>query len=279
MIPFDISEAKDNGFYVSGTTQSGKTNLAKHLVQRLTDEGITVYVLDISKAWPGQCSIDEVVEVPANSVTVTVPTNNSTVIDLSALEYIKRIKYVIAFCKAIYNYNVSFGFKRASQKFIIFEEGHTYFQNGCFRNPREFSPCVDLITVGANYNLRFGVVTQFPSSIDKALVKVTQQRYFGWSTEMNDLKYIRSFLGQDYVSPTLKNGQANPNSVFNLKKGEFVYQLRSQIEKIQSSRYTAPQSSYNFNGGTMEMQPYNQSVNYSFSLQGQTMNIKGEGKV
>jgi len=270
VIPFNLLEAKDTGFYVSGTTQSGKTNLAKHLVNTLTDNGINCYILDVSKAWPGQCSIQDTIEVSADASNFEIPRDRSCVLDLSALEYTRRTKYVIAFCRAIYNYHKSCGFKAAPFEFIVFEEAHTYFANGVFRSPRIFSPCIDIVTVGANYNLRFLAVTQFPAMLDKALVKVCQQRYFGWSTEMNDLSYIRSFLGKENVNPK------NADSVFNLRKGEFIYQLRNHIEKIQSNRYTAPQSSYNLNGATMDTQPYSQSVNFSYSLQGHTMNIKGE---
>ena len=219
-IPFDITEAKDTGFYISGTTQSGKTELAKNLVKKLTDDGNNCYVLDISKAWPKKCSIDNVVEVPSNVTDIDIPANQSAVIDLSGVNYVTRIKYVIAFCKTLYNWHVSKGFKRSPQEFVIFEEAHTYFPNGCFRSPKQFSPCIDLVTVGANFNLRFGVITQFPASLDKSVVKVCQQRYFGWSTEMNDLNYIKAFVGKEYTMPNLK-GKTNNDSVFNLQKGQF----------------------------------------------------------
>lgn len=263
MIPFDLVEARDTGAIVTGTTQSGKTTLAKHLVERLTDNGDICYVLDISQAWPNQCSIDEVVEIPPNSTSIQVPTHNSAVIDLSALEYTKRIKYVIAFCKAIYAHNVSYGFKRAPQKYIVFEEGHTYFYNGVFRSPRVFSPCIDIVTVGANFNLRFLAVTQFPAMIDKALVKVCQQRYFGWSTEMNDLNYIKAFVGKQYVTPTNKDGSPNENSVFNLRKGQFLYQLRNKIEKIQSAPYVPRRNSYNVNETPIPQYSYSTQLSYT----------------
>jgi hypothetical protein len=252
-IPFDLTESKDTGFYVSGTTQSGKTTLAKHLVKQLTDNGINCYVLDISKAWPGLCSIDNVVEVKSTDTEINVPANQSSIIDLSELGYTPRIKYVTAFCKAIYNYHKDKGFKKAPFEFVIFEEAHTYFPNGCFRSPKQFSSCIDLATVGANFNLRFGAITQFPASLDKALVKVCQQRYFGWSTEMNDLNYIKSFVGKEYTSPNVK-GKTNADSVFNLQKGQFLYQLRNKIEKIQSTPFNPQrQNTYTVNNQSVQM--------------------------
>ncbi|MFA5307268.1 MAG: hypothetical protein WC365_07515 [Candidatus Babeliales bacterium] len=231
MIPFDITEAKDTGFFDCGTTQSGKSTLAKHQAEKLMDNGINVYALDVSKVWTLDSPIDNIIEVPHDCATVDIPANQSAVIDLSHLGYVNRIKYVIQFCKAIYEWHMNKGFKRAPFEFVIFEEAHTYFFNGCFRSPKQFSPCIDLVTVGANFNLRFGAITQFPAMLDKALVKITQQRYFGWSTEMNDLNYIRAFVGREYVNPK------NPDSVFNLRKGQFLYQLRNNIAKIQSRPY------------------------------------------
>ena len=50
-IPLSIKEAKDSGFFACGTSQSGKTTLCKWLVKKVLDAGITVKVIDISKAW------------------------------------------------------------------------------------------------------------------------------------------------------------------------------------------------------------------------------------
>ncbi len=248
-IPFNFQEAVDNGFFVSGTTQSGKSTLSKWIVQKIIDNGANAYILDVSKVWTQCAPISNVIDVPSNVTEISIPSNQSAVIDLSNLDYIKRINYVIAFCKCVYNWHKDKGFKRAPIEFLIFEEAHSYFANGCFRNPRQFSPCVDLITIGANFNLRFGVITQFPASLDKALVKVSQQRFFGWSTEKNDLDYIKAFVGKEYTKPD------NPNSVFNLQKGQFLYQLRNKIEKIQSSPYVEPKPGFTLNG---------QSVNFNY---------------
>jgi hypothetical protein len=98
--------------------------------------------------------------------------------------------------------------------------------NGCFRSTKKYAPMIDLVTVGANYNLRFGLITQFPAMVDKAPVKISQQRYFGWTTEKNDLDYIRKFIGKGYL-----------DEIKNLRKGEFLYQCRNEIAKFSTKPY------------------------------------------
>jgi hypothetical protein len=113
------------------------------------------------------------------------------------------------------------------------------------------------VTVGANFNLRFGAITQFPAMLDKALVKITQQRYFGFTTENNDLNYVKGFVGKEHTDRLNKDGTPNQNSVFNLQKGQFLYQLRNRIEKIQSCKYENPTTDFTLNG---------QQVEFAYSL-------------
>ena len=252
LIPFNLSEAKDTGFFACGTSQSGKTTLCKHLVKTIVDNGINVYVIDISKAWTVDTPIDNIIEVPSNASNVEVPVNLSTVIDLSQLGYEQRKKYVIAFSQAIYNYHQKFGFKKAPFEFVLYEEAHTYLPNGCFaRSGGKYAPMIDLVTVGANFNLRFGAITQFPALIDKNVIKICQQRYFGWTTEKNDLAYIEKFIGKEHTDPK------QCDTVFNLNKGQFLYQLRNRIEKIQSAPYEVFRPKFSLNG---------QSVEFKFNL-------------
>ncbi|MFA5307383.1 MAG: hypothetical protein WC365_08090 [Candidatus Babeliales bacterium] len=256
MIPFNLTEAKDTGMFACGTSQSGKSTLMKHIVKTIVDAGINVYVIDVSGTWTDCSPISNVVTVQPGD-DVDVPANQSAILDLAQLGYTERVNYVIAFCQALYDWHKKYGFKKAPFEFIFFEEAHTYFSNGCFRSPRKFSPCIDIVTVGANFNLRFGAITQFPAMLDKALVKITQQRYFGFTTENNDLNYVKGFVGKEHTDRLNKDGTPNLNSVFNLQKGQFLYQLRNRIEKIQSSKYESPMADFTLNG---------QHVEFAFNL-------------
>lgn len=85
---------------------------------------------------------------------------------------------------------------------------------------------LDLVTVGANYGLRFGLITQFPALVDKAPVKIASQRYFGLTWEKNDIGYIQFFIGKEQGT-RLKT----------LATGEFIYQPRGTTEKVKCSKF------------------------------------------
>lgn len=227
-VPFDILLAVDSGFYVSGTSQSGKTNLAKHLVQQLIDKGIRCYVLDSSRAWTHDTPIKEILEVTTQ--TQQYIWQASTVFDISTLNARQKVLFVNQLCHDIYEMHLD-GF--IDKEFIIFEEAQTYLPQGCMRlatrksNPLE--SVLDVVTVGANYGLRFGLITQFPALVDKPPVKITQQRYFGWTWERNDVNYVKAFIGKEWAA-----------KLQSLQKGEFIYQCRDKTELIKTALFKTP---------------------------------------
>jgi DNA helicase HerA-like ATPase len=232
-VPFNVNEAINTGFFVCGTSQSGKTNLAKWLVRALLDSGIVVYVLDTSQAWTHDTPINKQITIRERQVEW----KGSTVFDISPLETREKIAFVNSLCKAIYErhlqgYNV--------REFIVFEEAQTYLPNGCLRLAiRRSSPyesVLDIVTVGANYRIRFGLITQFPAMVDKAPVKISMQRYFGWTWEKNDVAYLRGFLGKEV------------DHLRSLERGQFLYQLRDKTMIIQTKAFgklTEPKISRN----------------------------------
>jgi DNA helicase HerA-like ATPase len=248
-IPFNLAEAKDTGFFIAGTTQTGKTTLAKHIVQQIIDSGTTVYVLDVSKAWLKDTPISNAQEYREGCNDIEITPTVPTVLDISDLGYKSRIKFVNAFTKMVYGWHRRQGHKKAPFGFIFYEESHIYFPNGCYRSPERYAPCIDLVTVGANYNLRYGFITQCPALVDKTLVKITQQRYFGRTTEPNDLNYVKQFIGKQWIK------EDNPERIQRFNKGQFLY-CYNEIQKIQSKPY-------------VQIPGTNNSVN-SFSLNGQS---------
>ena len=224
-VPFDIALAVDSGFYVSGTSQSGKTNLAKHLVQQLINNGYACYVMDASKAWTHDTPIKTLIAVDTDRHEYVWM--NSTVFDISALSSRHKVLFVNQFCHDIYRMHVD-GYAR--KEFIIFEEAQLYIPAGCMRLAvRRSSPCesvLDVVTVGANYGLRFGIITQFPALVDKPPIKITQQRYFGWTWERNDVQYLKGFLSKEWIA-----------KLQSLQRGEFVYQCKAETELIRTERY------------------------------------------
>lgn len=236
-LSFDVDLAIDSGFYVSGTSQSGKSNLAKCIVQKLIQNGIRVFVVDPSKAWTHDSPIKNVLLVDTKINQYLW--HDSTVFDVSALSTRFKVLFVNQLCKDIYEMHVD-GYE--PKEFIVFEEAQTYLPQGCTRLAiRRSSPLesvLDVVTVGANYGLRFGLITQFPALCDKAPIKICQQRYFGWTWERNDTNYVKAFLGKEWAT-----------KLQGLQKGEFVYQCRDKTELIKTPCYGQIAHAEGFNYG------------------------------
>ncbi len=226
---FNPDEAMKTGTLTSGTSNSGKTITNfwfAYLLMRLSEwkdrderiwrNGVIVYVLDPSQAWMRKSSVPNVMRIdyPEKGLeNITYRDGHpsvSTVFDISRLSFPQRVEFANKFCKSLLDTRKNSDYDPPT--FVFFEEGQLYFYQGSMRSMKKQSYAVELITVGGNYNLRYGVITQFPSMIDKLLVKMCKQRYFGWTSEPNDIGYIEDIVGK-------KMAQELPK----LHVGEFVY--------------------------------------------------------
>jgi len=225
--PFNVSQALDTGFFTCGTSQSGKSNLAKWLVAALIRAGIIVYVIDPSRVWLHDTPIRQVIEI-VEMRGQAGPWYGSTVFDISTLDSHDQIAFANTFCKYLNHQHING--ETICKEFVVFEEAQTYLPNGCMRlSARKNNPLegvLKLVTVGANYGLRFGLITQFPAMVDKAPVKISQQRYFGWTWEKNDVQYLKAFLGKEWS-----------DRLGTLQKGEFLCQNRMSIQQIRTPIY------------------------------------------
>ena len=216
-LKFDIEEGKKSGVYFSGTSGSGKTNAAKSVIKMLMEAGISCYIFDPSQAWL-KSSITNIIVVSALPTDLVV--NQSTVFDISRLLVSDQKIVVSDFCKGLFAHQVNLPEADRKWCFVFFEEAQIYLQQNSMR-ANSSAEVMRLITVGRNFKIRYGLITQFPSTIDKLPVKMTKQRYFGYTDEKNDVEYIRSFLG-DQVEE-LKS----------LKLGEFIYNKGTTLEHVQ----------------------------------------------
>lgn len=222
-VPFNVNDALASGFYLCGTRQlSGKTNLAKLLVSKLIGYGVTVYVVDPSLAWLSNSPIKQIITMSSLPRNLDARRTN-TIFNVSRLGYAERFVFVKGLCKGLTASHLD-GFPVCEM--VVFEEAQTYLPNGCMRS-RKYSDITDFVTVGGNYGLSFGAVTQFSASVDKAVVKLAQQRFFGLTTEDNDKKYVRSFIGKKWM-----------DDLVSLRLGQFLYQNRATIQKFQCDRFS-----------------------------------------
>lgn len=232
---FDPQEALKSGCYISGTTGSGKSDLGMLHAEQLMHEDVTVIVFDATMDWMRRSSVPYVITVePEKNFQYSFDLEHSFIFDMSLLNVEQQKQLVKMVCSELWHHQV-----RAAQAgktlqwfYVVFEEGHIYFPQGCMRS-KEYGQLVQIVTGGRNFKIRFEVITQFASMIDKDVMKYMRQRYFGYTDEPNDTEYVSGFLGREY-SKQLES----------LKAGQFLYKYGRQIREIYNPIYeskTEPQ--------------------------------------
>jgi len=204
----DIAEAMKSGVFCSGTTGTGKSDILMFVANQLMKKEILVVVFDGSQDWQNRSSIPH---VQKGSYIAEIPQNN-IVYDLSSVSVRTQQQTIEDFCRKIMQYQA----EHHTQKFfIIFEEAHTYFPEGCMR-ARRYENTVRMMTQGRNFGIRFACITQFASLIDKNAMRYMRQRYFGYTVEPNDLEYIQKFFSKEQT-------QTIAEKLKSLDVGSFIY--------------------------------------------------------
>lgn len=216
----DINEAMKTGIAIFGGRQSGKSNLGKVIAQKLIDKAINVFVVDPTCAWFDLGLPTISLEEPKGKQTIRWQ-DASTLFDTSRLSPYWQQKFIEAFNREIVEVAIRRGKQAQPRTFIIYEEAHTSMPNHIL-NSKGFRQTKRLLTQGANFNVSFCVITQFASMIDKLPVKAAQQRFFGRTSEANDLRYLRYYLG------------GKTEELKTLETGQFIYTFGNQTKKVQT---------------------------------------------
>jgi hypothetical protein len=223
-----VEEALKTGFYLSGTPGSGKSDVAMFCADELRKVGVIVMVWDPSQDWIERYSpINYVLKFknpPFNFEEVKL---QSAIFDTSTLTVLQMQEAADRFCWLLYNYQAKIPKEQRKHFFLIFEEAQIMVPQGVMRSKR-LQNVLRVITVGRNFKIRIGIVTQFASTVDKDAIKSCRQRYYGWTNEFNDVSYIGKFVGEEEA----KNLQY-------YKAGDFLYQFpnKNVLEKIHINPY------------------------------------------
>jgi len=222
---FDLPEAMRSGVLISGTTGTGKSDLAMYLTDQLTKHGITMIVFDSSQDWQSRSSIAQYQTLTFPHID-TVP-ENSVIFDISRLSVEQRQRFIESFSETLYRHQSMNPSRK--QFFLVFEEGSSYFKEG-FMRAKRFSNTAMLMSEGRNYGVRFMVITQFFASIDKMTMRYMRQRYFGSTNEPRDVEYITRFFSREQkeeIGKTLRS----------LGAGSFLYMNGSETKRIHVEPY------------------------------------------
>jgi len=218
-LPLNLQEALRSGFYVTGTTGTGKSDIAMYAADKLMKHNVVVVVFDSTQDWIERSSIPYYQTLRSTSI-VEIP-KQSMIFDICKLYPQQRQRFVERFCGLLYQYQADKPKHLRKQYFLIFEEAQTYLWQNSLRSEKARNTTM-MLTEGRNYAVRFGCVVQFSSMIDKNAMRYMKQRYLGWTNEKNDVEYLRSFIGN-------KVGELKK-----LKAGEFMYSNPSEntLKKI-----------------------------------------------
>jgi DNA helicase HerA-like ATPase len=224
-LKFDLPEAMKSGVLISGTTGTGKSDLAMYLTDQLTKQGITIIVFDSSQDWLSRSSIAQYQTLTISHID-KIP-ESSIIFDISRLSVEQRQRVIESFSETIYRDQAMNPSRK--QFFLIFEEGSSYFREGFMRGKR-FGNTSMLMSEGRNYGVRFMVITQFFASIDKMSMRYMRQRYFGSTNEPRDVEYITRFFSRERkeeIGKTLRS----------LDAGSFLYMNGSETKRIHIEPY------------------------------------------
>lgn len=182
----DFNQLLRNGGLILGSSGTGKSDLGMYVAEGLQQRGVTVYVVDSSQSWLNQSNIGFAIQVPTNLRAKVY--NLSTIYDTSLLSVRDQKVFVEDLIGILYEYAARNPQSR-SWKVLVLEEAQLIYYQGSLRSHRlPFSK--QLLTVGRNFGLRYLAISQFSSEVDKLLVKMSGQRWFGWTWEKNDREYL-----------------------------------------------------------------------------------------
>jgi Mrp family chromosome partitioning ATPase len=103
---FDVSEALKNGAYISGTTGSGKSDLAMYHAEAMIQAGVTVLVFDASQDWINRSSIPYYITIEPNVHFQYELNGKSIIFDMSLLSSKQQKDIVKKICVDVWNHQV-----------------------------------------------------------------------------------------------------------------------------------------------------------------------------
>lgn len=227
---FDYEEALKRGCFISAMPQLGKSNLAKILVDYLMKQGCVVKVFDNSKVWYRSSVPTYQVIDTTHDEKIYNPLSVSTIFDISRL-YPDEFKSFVATVIGDDFHLVSrlppaFNDKPLPFSIIyLIEEAQLLMPSGSLRASYA-QETFRMVSVGANFNLRYIAITQRPADVSVKMISRTGLRYFGGAWEVNDLRKLRAYTGWKF-NETLSRFTS-------LKVGQFWYQKGRETRLIKT---------------------------------------------
>ena len=240
----DSEEAMRTTSFVSGSRGVGKSDVCMRIAEQLQNHGITVIVFDPSCDWVKRSSIEQYLTVKSYS-DLPIP-ETSVIFDISRLTPNEAQRSVERFCKTLFEFQIDNSVERF---YIIFEEAQIYFPLAALSS-KNTQNTMRLLTVGRNFNVSMGAISQFPALVSKELIKHSGQLWIGCCAEPNTVRYWSGIIGKS--AEKLKD----------LQNGEFVYYCRNKISLTEIAPYESEVCKTEIRVPEVRpTQPTNQSIN------------------
>jgi len=223
---FDVKEATKTGFYCSGTSGIGKSDVAMRAASELMKHDVGVIVFDSTMDWIERSNIPYYITVKPNVQFAFALDGTSFIFDVHLLNPEQRLDLVEWFCSTLYRHQALRPKAERKRFVVILEESQTYLYQGSMRSKKTRNIRM-LLTEGRNFKVRIACVTQFASMLDKDAMKFMKQRYVGWTDEPNDIAYVTNMIG------------GHKEKLKSLKAGQFLYKHGNDVSMIEIEPYAS----------------------------------------
>ena len=236
--PFSTNEAESRGTAITGMPKSGKSNLAKIIVDYMMGKGYNFKILDPSQTWLGS-TVPYYVEVNSftDLTTVPAPLYKSVVYDTSRMLPDEQKIFVGILIENDFQQICEIpNLKELAQYpnywiIYVIEEAQMVVPSGSLRATYS-QQTFRMVSVGRNFLQRYILLTQRPADISVKALSRAGQMYFGEHWEENDIRKLSRLLNIKYkeCKPLLQN----------LQIGEFIYlnPYDKMTVKIRSPEFT-----------------------------------------
>jgi len=237
-LPFDVDDGKDAGVFVSAIRQHGKTKLAQLLADLYIDDDCLVRVFDTSQAWNSSNIPTKVTLRQPHKIVY--PSDQSIIFDISRL-YLQQQRFTIqTILGTDFQTRVESPNPKLEQWIIyFFEEAQIILPNGSLR-ANYAQEAFRTISVGANYNLGYMLITQRPADVSTKAISRCGILYLGKHFESNDITKLKKFLGWRKYNDTHER-------LSSLKKREFYHFDGNKATKFRAPTYRQYRQPTEFN--------------------------------
>lgn len=218
---FDLPECQRSNLLISGTNNTGKTNLACLVASVLQRLGWRVVAFDSSGAWLEQSDIPvyATVNFDSESETFKIPLfQDSILYDLTLLLPTEQTQFVDLVLLDLRHRQLESDRKRWTMVFL--EEAQLYCKNVRGTVSQNI---LRIMSVGRNQRVRVCCVSPDLALLDNSFIRLTGQRFHArLGIEENGKRKFRAYYGLDWLRVTLEHDL-----------GFYTYLLKDKLQVVK----------------------------------------------